>query len=209
MPRKMPSCHSEQQFALFLEKVNGSLNVDMGSAFDKAVARLVRRDQPALPAEPDVAAMGRESKDIPAAETNLLMLLGNLACTRSSNESLLMDVLMLLLDAEEPSPAVVSAALGTTRARTDLVRRLSVRKVAEAQARAALEDIVKRFDEAERMREEIRHAGREPMDRACLDRMTEACGDLRRLNRDLRDLLPRLQGAVSRRSPALTADAGG
>ncbi len=244
MPRKTPSFHTEQQFALFLAEVNGSLNVDPDSAFEKAVAKLIRNgngsgngtgaDDPAaitprIPSAPAVeleAQLPGRQRVQPGAADNgpsradLPRLLGNLLCTWSSNDSLLVSVMMLLLETEQPSAAVVFAALGTTNARTDLVRHLSLLKVSDPQARATLKDIVDRFDDADRMREEIKrtiygvdmekHGGfspveRQPVDRKCLNRMIEACGNLRRLNRELRDLLPRLQAVIEGR-PTAPAD---
>jgi hypothetical protein len=51
-----------------------------------------------------------------------MALIGNLVVSWSNNETLLIYILMLLLDTDQSSAAIVFASLNTTRARLDLIR---------------------------------------------------------------------------------------
>ena len=155
MPRKRPSAHSDQQFAVFLDKIKNTLHADEGAKFEAALRKLILKDsgqdRPAdpavaqdgtspslaaspvapapatlLPPRPDFAAIETAARDTAADRQNLMTLIGQLVFSWSNNESLLIYVLMLLLKTDERSAAVVFSTLNTTRARLDLVRRLSL-----------------------------------------------------------------------------------
>jgi len=245
MSRKRPSFHSEEQFAVFLEKMPAPIDAESDSRFSQAVAKLIRSgsagvgaaggargplekaagatpDRVAagnprpeavrakLPAKPELAAVEGEARDALEARTDLLAHLGNLALIWSSNESLLIYVTMVLLEIDEPSAAVTFAALGTTWARTELIRRLLLIKVRDPVVCAGMEDIVERVSEADKARNELlrfeRHGqiasgDSQALEQKRIESITKTCADLKRLNRDLWDLLPRLQSAVAQRSP--------
>lgn len=262
MSRKRPSFHTEEQFAVFLEKMQVPLDSESDSKFSQAVAKLIRNGNPGaqtdanarspsppaaspapdspdttrpaarkaelardrLPPKPDFEAIESAARETVQARTALLTLLGDLVLSWSNNESLLIYVLMILLETDEPSAAITFATLNTTRARMDLVHRLLMLKVRDRGIRNSIESVMDRFSEANKVRNELIHAmysvsasgeiththlmrfvekrgeisfgDRQAMDRKRLDGISQTCAELKRLNRDLWDLLPRLQAAV-------------
>ena len=80
--------------------------------------------QTRLPPKPDFAAIEAAARDSADRRTLILSLIGTLVFSWSNNESMFIYVLMLLLDTDEVSAAIVFATLNTTRARLDLVQRL-------------------------------------------------------------------------------------
>jgi hypothetical protein len=60
-----------------------------------------------------------------------LTLIGNLVHCWSNNESLFIYILMLLMETDEATAAIVFATLNTTRARIDLIERLAKIKVGD------------------------------------------------------------------------------
>ena len=180
-----------------------------------------------LPPKPDFEAIESAARDTVQARTALLTLLGDLVLSWSNNESLLIYVLMILLETDEQSAAITFATLNTTRARMDLVRRLLLLKVRDRTIRGSVEGVMDRFNEANKVRNELIHAmysvsaggeiththlmrfvekrgeisfgDRQAMDRRRLDSIGQTCAELKRLNRDLWDLLPRLQASVGQR----------
>lgn len=252
MSRKRPSAHSDDQFALFLERIKASRDPDQERKFDIAVSKLIRRkgyaperppeppDQAAvpmpqasngrmtgssLPPKPDFEAIEAAARNTAEDHSSLEALIGSLVFGWSNNESLLIYVLMLLLETDERSAAVVFATLNTTRARIDLVRRLALLKVGDATTRNELDRVIERFNEASRIRNEVLHAmysvdehgkithtqtmrfvekrgrvsfgERQAIDRKWIEHLIEARNDLRRLNRELWDMLPRLKNSVA------------
>jgi hypothetical protein len=182
-----------------------------------------------LPDPPDFDAIEAAARETGASRANLMVLIGQLVFGSSNNESLLIYVLMVLLQTDEPSAAVVFSTLNTTRARLDLVSRLARIKVADREVRGELDQVVRLFNDANHVRNEFLHAmytvdtkgaithtqtmrlvtkgGRSsfgeqnPIDQKRLDGMVEACRDLRCLNRKVWELLPRLQEAMTNRNP--------
>lgn len=86
-----------------------------------------------------------------------LTLIGNLVHCWSNNESLFIYILMLLMETDEATAAIVFATLNTTRARIDLIERLAKIKVGDKQVEKKLDDIVERFNDSTRMRNEFNH----------------------------------------------------
>lgn len=151
-------------------------------------------------------------------------LIGQLVFSWSNNESLLIYVLMVLLQTDEPAAATVFSTLNTTRARLDLVSRLGRIKLADRGTRIALEHVVRRFNEINQVRNEFLHAmyavdakgtithtqtmrlvnksGRlsfgqqQAIDRERIEGLLRTCNELRALNRKVWDLLPELAKAV-------------
>lgn len=258
MSRNRPSAHSDEQFALFLDKIKDTLHPDEGARFETALRKLIRRENgsirpagpasapaktgqgpaspPAVPApaallppRPDFGSIEKAARDSAADRQNLMTLVGQLVFGWSNNESLLIYVLMLLLKTDERSAAVVFSTLNTTRARLDLVRRLSLLHLHDTAVRTEVDQTIERFDDANRIREEFMHAmyfvidqgeithtemlrfiekkgqvsfgDRQPIDAQRIQTLVEVHGLLRQLNRQLWDLLPRLQAAMASTSP--------
>jgi hypothetical protein len=183
-----------------------------------------------LPAKPDFAAIDAASPATADKRTRVLALIGNLVFGWSNNESMLIYVLMLLLETDKISAAIVFTTLNTTRARLDLIQRLAKAKIADQSLRTAIDKLVDRFSQSTRERNEFNHCvysvndqgeithtqtmrvrevrGRlvfgenRKMDQARLNELIEISGELKRLNRDIWDLLPRLQAYFARQKPA-------
>lgn len=258
MPRKRPSVHSDQQFAVFLDKIKNTLHADDGAKFEAILRKLIHKDngqrRPATPAvaesspspeppsappapasatllppRPDFAAIEKAARDSAADRQNLMTLIGQLVFSWSNNESLLIYVLMLLLRTDERSAAVVFSTLNTTRARLDLVRRLSLLHLHDAAARAEIDRTIELFNDANRIRNEFMHAmyfvneqgeithtqmlrfierkgrvsfgDRQPIDTKRIQTLVDVHDRLGQLNRQLWDLLPRLQAAMTSTLP--------
>jgi uncharacterized tellurite resistance protein B-like protein len=174
-----------------------------------------------LPPRPDFAAIEAAAHQSVNRRTLVLALIGNLVYSWSNNESMFIYVLMLLMDTDETSAAVVFATLNTTRARIDLIERLASIKIKDKTIDKALERIVARFHELTRIRNEFNHCmytvgehgeiththairlqevrGQlqlgvvRKMDDARIQEMLDAIRKLTRLNRDIWDFLPRLK----------------
>ena len=177
-----------------------------------------------LPPKPDFEAIEAAAIDSADRRTMILALIGNLVFSWSNNESMFIYVLMILLETDEVSAAIVFATLNTTRARLDLVQRLATAKINDRQTARSLEKIISRFNECTRIRNEFNHCmytvnergeiththamkikesrGRltlgdlRPMDDARIAELVKSVEDLKTLNRDLWEFLPRLQKAV-------------
>jgi hypothetical protein len=91
-----------------------------------------------LPAPPDFDAIEVAARETVASRANLMALIGQLVFSSSNNESLLIYILMILLQTDEASAAIVFSTLNTTRARLDLVSRLAKIKVNDRETRSAL-----------------------------------------------------------------------
>jgi hypothetical protein len=259
MPRKRPSVHSEQQFAVFLDKIKNTLDADEGAKFEEVLRKLIRKDNgqgrrasppiaqdsaspgpvppsatpssaSLLPPRPDFAAIEKAARDTAAGRQNLMTLIGQLVFSWSNNESLLIYVLMLLLRTDERSAAVVFSTLNTTRARLDLVRRLALLHLHDPAARAEIDRTIELFNDANRIRNEFMHAmyfvneqgqithtqmlrfierkgrvsfgERQPIDAKRIQTLIAVHDRLGQLNRQVWDLLPRLQAAMASTPPS-------
>jgi hypothetical protein len=177
-----------------------------------------------LPEKPDFETIEAAAIDSADRRTMVLALIGNLVFTWSNNESMFIYVLMILLETDEVSAAIVFATLNTTRARIDLVQRLAKAKIADRDAAKALDKLISRFNECTKVRNEFNHCmytvdGRgdiththamkirdqggklvlgeiRAMDDARVKELVAVVGSLGKLNRDLWDFLPRLQQFV-------------
>lgn len=181
-----------------------------------------------LPPKPDFETIETAAFESADRRTVLLALIGNLSFSWSNNESMFIYVMMLLLDTDEVSAAIVFSTLNTTRARLDLIQRLALIRIAHAEVRQELEDLIERFNKATRLRNEFNHAmfmlneqgdithtqslriverrgqfkfgETRKVDNERVEEMSAAIRDLRDLNRDLWDFLPRLQASVPTRA---------
>ncbi|QFU17350.1 hypothetical protein [Microvirga thermotolerans] len=177
-----------------------------------------------LPQKPDFEAIEAAAIDSADHRTVVLALIGNLVFSWSNNESMFIYVLMLLLETDEVSAAIVFATLNTTRARLDLVQRLAKAKIADKSAAETLDRLIARFNACTRVRNEFNHcmytvsdrgeiththamkiresAGRlvlgevRPVDEGRIRELVKTVEDLKILNRELWDFLPRLQASV-------------
>ncbi len=183
-----------------------------------------------LPPKPDFEAIEAAAHESADRRTLILALIGNLVYSWSNNESLFIYVLMLLLETDEASAAVVFVTLNTTRARLELIQRLAKAKLLDKALDKELTKLIERFNECTRARNEFNHCmyfvdprgeithtqsikvqeakGRlqwsapRPMDDPRLTEIMTTVGELRQLNRDIWDFLPRLQEYMARRRSA-------
>lgn len=174
-----------------------------------------------LPPMPDFEAIEAVAPKSADHRTSILALIGNLVFSWSNNESLFIYLLMLLLKTDQTSAAIVFATLNTTRARLDLIQRLARVHVHDHELDKTLNDIIERFNDCTRIRNEFNHCmymvdsrgeiththsikivetrkrlqfGEvRPMDEQRLKEMMAATHELKRLNRDIWQFLPRLQ----------------
>jgi hypothetical protein len=174
-----------------------------------------------IPPQPDFAAIEAGAHRSTDRRTLILASIGSLVFNWSNNESMLVYVIMLLMDTDDASAAIVFATLNTTRARLDLIQRLAKVKIADKAVAKRLNGLIDEFNRCTRIRNEFNHSIyavnaqgevththsmriRETranlrlgeireMDDARLEEMADAIRDLSNLNRDLWTFLPILQ----------------
>jgi hypothetical protein len=174
-----------------------------------------------LPPKPDFEALAAAAPASADRGTFVLALIGNLIVSWSNNESLFIYVLMILLETDPPSAAIAFATLNTTRARLDLIQRLAKIKLKDEKLDKALSKLIDRFNRSTALRNEFNHcmyvtdeAGQithtqsmrivesrehlqfgdsKPLDEARLKSMVEAAGEMTKINREIWELLPKLQ----------------
>lgn len=110
-----------------------------------------------LPPMPDFAAMEIEAPKHADHQTMILSLIGTLVFSWSNNESMFIYVLMILLDTDEATAAIVFVTLNTTRARLDLIQRLAAIKIADPAVARALRTLIRQFNSCTRLRNEFNH----------------------------------------------------
>jgi hypothetical protein len=180
-----------------------------------------------LPPMPDFKAIEAAAPGSADRRTLILALIGNLVFSWSNNESLFIYVLMLLLETDQASAAIVFATLNTTRARLDLINRLARMKIRDQAMQKELDCIIERFNDCTRVRNEFNHCmytvdshgeithshsiriieskkqlrlgNIKPMDDTRLNELRETTDELKRLNRDIWGFLPRLESYLSKR----------
>jgi hypothetical protein len=177
-----------------------------------------------LPPKPDFETLTAAAPASADRRTFVLALIGNLICSWSNNESLFIYVLMILLRTDEASAAVVFATLNTTRARLDLIQRMAKIRVSNKALEKSLIDLIERFGELTKVRNELNHCmfiydssgaithtqsmrlvetksslrfgEMKPLDEARLQDMVRTTNEMTKINRDIWDLLPRLEAHV-------------
>lgn len=182
-----------------------------------------------LPPAPDFEAIENKAHANVDRQTAILTLIGNLVLSWSNNESMFIYVLMILLEVDEVTAAVVFTTLNTTRARLDLVQRLAAIKVSDRVTAQKLDRIVRRFNELTKTRNEFNHSmyafsqsgeithmnlmriqesrghlklgERIEMNEERIGRMIAVIRDLKKLNRDLWSFLPQLKETVENGRP--------
>ena len=174
-----------------------------------------------LPPKPDFEVLAAAAPASSDRRTFVLALIGNLICSWSNNESLFIYVLMIFLRTDEASAAVVFATLNTTRARLDLIQRLAKIRVTDKALAKNLTALIERFSESTKVRNELNHcmfifdaAGAithtqsmrlmetrsslkfgeiKPLNDSRLQELLQATQEMTKINRDIWDLLPRLE----------------
>ena len=159
-----------------------------------------------------------------------MTLIGNLILSWSNNESMFVYVLMVLLDVDDVSAALVFTSLNTTRARVDLVRRLASIKIRDRAIAQTFTRLLRRFDTCTRVRNEFNHCvynfdekgeivtthimrvqesrgqlslgATRAMDEARVRELSDVIRQLKRLNRDIWSFLPMLRAHLEQVSPS-------
>jgi hypothetical protein len=175
LPRKNPSSHSDEQFALFVEKMtSGGEKIDQAQ-FEEMVRRLVRIDSEAartaaattsdsanaasrVNAASRIDASKGRTRKCAAGTSDVLPLIGQLVLQSSDSQGLLVRLLASMLETDGPTATVIFSTLNTTRCRLDLIRRLAPLKVGDRQTLYELNKIIDDFDDACRLRDELIHA---------------------------------------------------
>jgi hypothetical protein len=178
-----------------------------------------------LPPKPDFAAIEAAAPATVDRRTLVLALIGNVVFSWSNNESMFIYILMILMQTDEASAAIVFSTLNTTRARIDLIQRLAAAKVRDRGVRKRLDALIDRFNDCTRERNEFNHcmytvnaAGEithtqslkiigsktklrlgdvKAVDDRRLRQIGQLIAELKSLNRDLWDVLSPLQTAVA------------
>jgi hypothetical protein len=178
-----------------------------------------------LPPKPDFASIEAVAPRSADRRTSILALIGNLVFSWANNESLFIYLLMILLRTDQTSAAIVFATLNTTRARLDLIQRLAKVQIKDRTIAKQLTGLIDRFNKYTRIRNEFNHCmynvsdrgeiththsirivetpkqlrlgDVRPMDETRIKEMTEAIQGLKQINRDIWNLLPRLEQHLS------------
>lgn len=182
-----------------------------------------------LPPMPDFAAIETEAPKHADHQTMILALIGNLVFSWSNNESMFIYILMILLETDEATAAIVFVTLNTTRARLDLIQRLAVVKITDPAVARALDGLIKQFNKCTRLRNEFNHcmyvlndqgeitqmqsmrienekggiafgSARE-MNEVRIGEIIDAIKRLKKLNREIWSFLPHLRDSISRTRP--------
>ncbi len=175
----------------------------------------------ALPPCPDFDQLELAASLTAAGREAFLAQIGDLNFGWSNNESLFIYILMLLLKTDEVSAAIVFSTLNTTRSRLDLVQRLAKIGISDAELKRELDQLVDRFSGCTKIRNEFNHTTfavgkdgnithtqstkleesrgklrfgvRRPIDGPRKAELAEAIHELKRINRSIWDILPRLR----------------
>ena len=179
-----------------------------------------------LPPKPDLDALKSSAPGSTGRRASVVALIGILIVNWSNNESLFIYALMLLLETDEASAALVFATLNTTRARLDLIQRLARIKVRDQALERELNKLIERFNETTQMRNELTHCmyvaddsgeivqtqsmrvvqtrsslafgEMQPVDDARLKAISGTVQAMIRINRDIWEILPRLESHLRR-----------
>jgi hypothetical protein len=174
-----------------------------------------------LPPKPDFKRIEASAPESAERRNLFLTLIGNMVFGWSNNESLFIYVLMILLNTDQASAAVVFATLNTTRARLDLIQRLAKMHITNTAIEGRLNNLIQRFNDLTRIRNEFNHCMYDvdtsgaiththaikivekrkgftfgetrPVDDARIKEIVKANDGLRRLNRDIWTFMPEPQ----------------
>lgn len=177
-----------------------------------------------LPPKPDFDLLAAAAPASADRRTLVLALIGNLICSWSNNESLFIYVLMILLRTDEASAAIVFATLNTTRARLDLIQRMAKIRITDREISRSLARLIERFVESTKVRNELNHCmflfdasgaithtqsmrlaetksslrfgEMKPLNESRLKEMVRTTNEMTRINREIWELLPKLEAHV-------------
>lgn len=110
-----------------------------------------------LPPAPDFATIDAAAPQSADQRTRILALIGNLVFTWSNNESMFIYLLMALLETDFKSATITFVSLNTTRARLDLIRRLTKAKLVDRETIKKVERLIERFNDCTKVRNEFIH----------------------------------------------------
>ncbi|MTI17988.1 hypothetical protein E1162_12145 [Rhodobacteraceae bacterium RKSG542] len=108
--------------------------------------------------EPDFEALERSAASHAKQRTRLFALMGNMNYCWSNNESMFIYILQYLMQTDEITATLVFGTLNTTRARTELVERLSGVKLRRKDMVRDLRRIIRVFNDVTKVRNEFNHA---------------------------------------------------
>lgn len=179
-----------------------------------------------LPPQPDFKAIEAAAPASSNRRTLILALIGNLVFAWANNESMFIYVMMLLMETDQTSATIAFGTLNTTRARIDLIQRLAKAKIADKATAKELDALIERFNDCTRIRNEFNHCiyslnekgeishtqslriqevkGRlqlgssRKMDDRRIQEMLDTFTEMKQLNRDLWEFLPRLEKHMGR-----------
>lgn len=182
-----------------------------------------------VPPSPNFKAMEAVAPSSAAQRHDIVAHVGNLVFTWSNNESLFIYLLQVLLETDFEAAAITFVTLNTTRARLDLVRRLTKLRIRDPEVVQKVEKLIERFNECTKLRNELNHsiyeldasgsithsselkvsetkeglrlASRRPFDAARIRQIEGTVRKLTKLNRDLWAFMPELERAMRRRRP--------
>ncbi|MDX5593157.1 hypothetical protein [Pseudovibrio sp. SPO723] len=182
-----------------------------------------------LPPTPDFASIEAAADQTSEQRTRFLAQIGTLNFSWSNNESLFVYVMMLLLGIDQKSAAIIFFTLNTSRARLDLVARLSKANLRNEAVRKELTSLIRKFEKVTRIRNELNHCmftlsdqgaiththsmritetkdqvflGRvRPVNAKRFQEIDETIANLKSFNRDFWSFLPKLEKAMTSPAP--------
>jgi hypothetical protein len=182
-----------------------------------------------IPPSPNFKAMEDAAPSSAGQRHDIVAHVGNLVFTWSNNESLFIYLLQILLETDFEAAAITFVTLNTTRARLDLVRRLTKLRVRDPEIVQKVEKLIERFNDCTKLRNELNHsiyeldasgcithsselrvseakdglrlASRRPFDAARIRQIEGTVRKLTKLNRDLWAFMPELERALRKRRP--------
>ncbi len=110
------------------------------------------------PERPNFSALEAAASHTVEQRKPILALIGDLNFSWSNTESVFIYVLMLLLETDDVSAAIVFSTLNTTRSRLDLIQRLARAKLQNTDTLQDLEKIIIEFSKVTATRNDLNHA---------------------------------------------------
>lgn len=183
-----------------------------------------------LPKFSDLDAAAFESAP---ERTFMLALIGNLSFVWANNESLFIHMIEALVGCDEATAVIIFASLSTTRSRIETIERLGRAKLRDATLRGELETLLREFNICTKIRNEFVHCmygldehgalshtqsfrirdvdGKQALeppkaiDAARVTKLTDTVARMKRYNREVFGILPRLQAHVAINVPGTLA----
>lgn len=174
---------------------------------------------------PDFVSLDEAALATADRRTFLLALIGNLAFAWSNNESMFIYLIKALMQTDEASAVIVFVTLNTARARIELVERLGHAKVRDPLLVKGLDSLIARFNDCTRIRNEFNHCmyaiddqgvmshtqsfrirevdgmpeleRPKPIDDKRIAHMLETIEEMKRINREFWDLVPKLEAHLA------------